>query len=57
MRSAQLLTRVHDRVLRAGRVFGEITDRSPPAFTALRAADRAYHTAIDDLARRAGLAA
>jgi predicted MarR family transcription regulator len=55
MRAAQFLTRVHDRVLRAG--LAEITDPSPPAPTALRAADRAYQAAIDDLARQAGLAA
>jgi hypothetical protein len=55
MRSAQFLTRVHDRVLRAG--LAQITDPSPPAPTALRAADRAYQAAIDDLARQAGLAA
>jgi hypothetical protein len=55
MRSAQFLTRVHDRVLRAG--LAELTDPSPPASTALRAADRAYQAAIDDLTRQAGLAA
>ena len=55
MRSAQFLTRVHDRFLRTG--LAQITDPSPPAPTALRAADRAYQAAIDDLARQAGLAA
>ena len=55
MRSAQFLTRVHDRVLRAG--LAQITDPSPPAPTALRAADRAYQAAIDDLTHQAGLAA
>ena len=30
---------------------------SPPASTALRAADRAYQAALDDLTRQAGLAA
>ena len=55
MRSAQFLTRVHDRLLRTG--LAEITDPSPPASTALRAADRAYQAAIDDLTRQAGLAA
>ena len=55
MRSAQLLTRLHDRLLRTG--LAELTDPSPPAPTALRAADRAYQAAIDDLARQAGLAA
>ena len=55
MRSAQFLTRLHDRVLRAG--LAEITDPHQPASTALRVADRAYQAAIDDLARHAGLAA
>ena len=55
LRSAQFLTRVHDRVLRAG--LAEITDPSPPAPTTLRAADRVYQAAIDDLTRQAGLAA
>jgi hypothetical protein len=55
MRSAQFLTRVHDRVLRAG--LAQITDPSPPAPTMLRAADRAYQAALDDLTRQAGLAA
>jgi len=55
MRTAQFLTRVHDRILRAG--LAQITDPSPPAHTALRTADRAYQTALDDLTRQAGLAA
>ena len=55
IRSAQFLTRVHDRVLRTG--MAEITDPSPPAPTALRAADRAYQAALDNLTRQAGLAA
>ncbi len=55
LRSATFLTRVHDRVLRTG--LAKITDPSPPAPTALRAADRAYQDAIDDLTRKAGLAA
>jgi hypothetical protein len=55
IRTAQFLTRVHDRIFRAG--LAEITDLSPPASTALRLADRAYQAAIDDLARQAGLAA
>jgi hypothetical protein len=55
LRSATFLTRVHDRVLRTG--LAEITDPSPPAPAALRAADRAYQAAIDDLTRKAGLAA
>lgn len=55
MRSAQFLTRVHDRILRTG--LAQIADPSPPCPSALRAADRAYHAALDDLTRRAGLAA
>jgi len=55
LRSAQFLTRVHDRLLRTG--LAEITDPSPPASTALRAADRAYQAAIDDLTRQAGITA
>jgi hypothetical protein len=55
MRSARYLTRLHDRLLRTG--LAELTDPSPPASTALRAADRAYQAAIDDLTRQAGLAA
>jgi hypothetical protein len=55
MRSAQFLTRVHDRLLRTG--LAEITDPSPPASTVLRAADRAYQAALDDLTRQAGIAA
>jgi hypothetical protein len=55
LRTALFLTRVHDRLLRTG--LAEITDPSPPASTPLRAADRAYQAAIDDLTRQAGLAA
>jgi len=55
LRTARYLTRVHDRLLRTG--LAEITDPDPPTPTALRAADRAYQAAIDDLARQAGLAA
>jgi hypothetical protein len=55
LRTARYLTRVHDRLLRTG--LAEITDPNPPMPTALRAADRAYQAAIDDLARQAGLAA
>ena len=43
MRSAQFLTRIHDRLLRTG--LAQITDPRPPAPTALRAADRAYQAA------------
>ena len=55
MRSAQFLTRLHNRVLRTG--LAQLTDPDPPASTALRAADRAYQAAIDDILRHAGLAA
>ena len=55
MRSARYLTRLHTRLLRTG--LAQITDPSPPASTALRAADRAYQAALDDLTRQAGLAA
>jgi hypothetical protein len=55
LRSAQFLTRVHDRLLRTG--LAQIADPSPPFPSALRAADRAYHAALDDLTRQAGLAA
>jgi hypothetical protein len=55
MRSAQFLTRVHDKLLCTG--LAQITDPSPPASTALRAADRAYQDALDDLTHQAGLAA
>jgi hypothetical protein len=55
LRTALFLTRIHDRLLRTG--LAEITDPSPPVSTPLRAADRAYQAAIDDLTRQAGLAA
>jgi hypothetical protein len=51
---AIFLTRLHDRFLRTG-----LADLARPAASsrALTAATRAYTTAIDDLARQAGLAA
>ena len=52
---ARYLPRLHDRLLRTG--LAQLTDPDPPAPAALRAADRAYQAAIDDLARQAGLAA
>jgi hypothetical protein len=55
IRTARYLTRVHDRLLRTG--LAEITDPSPPAPAALRAADRAYQAALDNLIRQAGIAA
>ena len=51
---AVFLTRLHDRFLRTG-----LADLASPAASsrALATATRAYTTAIDNLARRAGLAA
>ena len=53
LRCARYLTRLHDRLLRTG--LAQLTD--PPAPAALRAADRAYQAAVDELTRQAGLAA
>jgi len=52
-----LLTRLHDRFLRTG--LAELAAPTVPvtARRSLAAASRAYTTAIDDLARQAGLAA
>jgi hypothetical protein len=47
------LTRAHTRLLRTG--LAEI--HGPPVPTKLRAASRAYETAITELTRSAGLAA
>ena len=55
IRSARYLTRLHDRLLRTG--LAQLTDPDPPAPAALRAADRAYQAAVDDLTRQAGIAA
>jgi hypothetical protein len=55
IRTARYLTRVHDRLLRTG--LAQLTDPSPPAPAPLRAADRTYQAAIDELIRAAGLAA
>jgi hypothetical protein len=52
---ALLFTHAHDHLLRTG--LAEITDPDPPAPSRLRAADRAYRNAYDDLARYAHLAA
>jgi len=51
---ALFLTRLHDRFLRTG-----LASLDPPATSdrSLAAATRAYTSAIDDLARQAGLAA
>jgi hypothetical protein len=52
LRHAMFLTRAHDRVLQAG-----LAQLNQPAPTALRAAHRPYQAAIDDITRRAGIAA
>ena len=46
---------MHDRVLRTG--VAHLASPGPPVPTPLKAADRAYQAAIDDLARQAGIAA
>ena len=55
LRCARYLTRLHDQLLRTG--LAQLTDPRPPVPAPLRAADRAYQAAIDDLTRQAGLAA
>ena len=55
LRHALFLTRLHARFLRRG--LAELTGQPPPVPAPLRAADRAYRDAINDLARQAGLAA
>jgi hypothetical protein len=55
LRHALLFTHAHDHLLRTG--LAEITDPDPPAPSRLRAADRAYQAAFDDLAHYAHLAA
>jgi hypothetical protein len=52
---ALFLTRAHDHLLRTG--LAELTDPALPRSSRLRAATRAYQTALDDLARRTRLAA
>jgi hypothetical protein len=52
---ALFLTRLAQRLIIPG--LAHLTDPSPPAPTRLRAAARAYDTAIDDLTRQARLAA
>src|SRR5262249_45423922 len=42
----------HNHVLRIG--LAELTDPDPPTSSKLRATDRAYRAALDDLIRRAG---
>ena len=55
LQHALLFTHAHDHLLRTG--LAELTDPDPPAPSRLRAADRAYQHAFDDLARYAHLAA
>jgi hypothetical protein len=55
LQHALLFTHAHDHLLRTG--LAEITDPDPPLPTRLRAAQRAYQTAFDDLAHYAHLAA
>jgi hypothetical protein len=52
LRHAMFLTRIHDRVLQTG--IAQLNSHTPAA---LRQADRAYQAALDDLTRRAGIAA
>jgi hypothetical protein len=52
---ALLFTHAHDHLLRTG--LAETTDPHPPAPSRLRAADRAYQAAFDELAHYAHLAA
>jgi hypothetical protein len=52
---AMLLTRLHDRLIRPATA--QLTDPDPPTRSPLRAAARAYTTALDRLTRQAGLAA
>jgi hypothetical protein len=54
-RESWFLTRLHARFVRPG--LAELTGQPPPVPPALRAADRAYRNAIDNLARQAELAA
>ena len=55
IRQARFLTRLTRRLLIPG--LAELIDPSPPVPTRLRAADRAYDAALDELTRHAGLAA
>jgi hypothetical protein len=55
IRQARFLTRLTQRLLIPG--LSQLTDPSPPAPTQLRAADRAYDAAIDELTHHATLAA
>jgi hypothetical protein len=51
---AMLLTRIHDRLIRPAEA--ALTDPDPPTRSPLRAAAHAYHHALDQLIRQAGLA-
>jgi len=55
LQQALLFTHAHDHLLRTG--LAEITDPDPPAPSRLRAADHAYQSAFNDLARYAHLTA
>ena len=55
IRQARFLTRLTQRLVIPG--LAQLTDPSPPAPSRLRAADRAYDAAIDELNYHAGLAA
>jgi hypothetical protein len=55
LQHALLFTHAHDHLLRTG--LAELTDPDPPTPSRLRAADRAYQRAFDDLAHYAHLAA
>jgi hypothetical protein len=52
---AMFLTRVHNRLIQPGTA--QLADPDPPAPSPLRAAQRAYDTALDRLTHQAGLAA
>jgi hypothetical protein len=52
---AMLLTRLHDRLIRPATA--QLTDPDPPTPSPLRTAARAYHHALDQLTKQAGLAA
>jgi hypothetical protein len=52
---AMFLSRVHNRLIRAGEA--QLADPQPPTPPALRAAARAYDTALAKLIQQSGLAA
>jgi hypothetical protein len=52
---AMLITHIDTKLLQPG--LAHLTDPDPPTPTALRAAARTYHHALDDLTRQAGFAA